>query len=62
MTKTDTADDAALLEQLAIQFARLQAEHASRSEEEGRRRSREAIRSWGERVPAALEDRARNPK
>ena len=47
------------IEALAIRFATLQAEHDQRDEDEAMQRSRNAIRSWGERVPAALNDKAR---
>ena len=56
MPTMETADD---IELLAIRFARLQIEHDQRSDEEAKRRSRDAIRSWGERVPAALNDKPR---
>jgi hypothetical protein len=62
MTTTDTVDDTAAIEALAIRFAMLQAEHANRSEEEACRVSCEAIRSWGERVPAALDAPPRKAK
>jgi hypothetical protein len=47
------------IEALAIRFAKLQAEHDQRADDEANRRSRDAIRSWGERVPAALADKPR---
>ena len=47
------------IEVLAIRFATLQAEHARRGEDDAKQRSRDAIRSWGERVPAALTDKPR---
>lgn len=43
------------VEQFAAHVARLQHEHANRSEELGAMRSAVAIRSWGERVPASLD-------
>lgn len=61
-TAEKTSDDAATIEALAIQFARLQMEHQSRTDEDAARISREAIRGWGERVPAALADRPRAAK
>jgi len=47
------------IELLAIRFARLQIEHDQRSEDEAKQRSRDAIRSWGERVPTALAEKPR---
>ena len=52
-------DDTAAIEALAIRFASLQIEHDKRTEDEAKQRSRTAIRSWGERVPAALNDKPR---
>jgi hypothetical protein len=42
------------VEAFAVRVAKLQREHASRSESEGIIRSRAALRSWGERVPQSL--------
>ena len=56
MPTVEAADD---IELLAIRFARLQIEHAQRSDDDAKQRSRDAIRSWGERVPAALNDKPR---
>jgi aspartokinase len=56
MPTVEAADD---IELLAIRFARLQIEHDQRSDDEAQQRSRDAIRSWGERVPAALTDKPR---
>ena len=53
MPTVEAADD---IELLAIRFARLQAEHDQRSEDDAKQRSRDAIRSWGECVPAALKE------
>ena len=53
MPTVEAADD---IELLAIRFARLQAEHDQRSEDDAKQRSRDAIRSWGEPVPAALKE------
>lgn len=47
------------IEALAIRFARLQIEHEQRPDDEAVKRSREAIRAWGERVPAALAEKPR---
>jgi aspartokinase len=47
------------VEMLAIRFAKLQVEHDQRSDDDAKQRSRDAIRSWGERVPAALTDTRR---
>lgn len=54
-TTTSTPD----IELLAIRFVALQIEHDQRSDEQAKQRSRDAIRSWGERVPAALNDKPR---
>lgn len=43
------------VEQFAAHVARLQHEHAHRSEEQAAMRSAAAIRSWGEKVPASLD-------
>jgi len=51
MPTVEAADD---IEALAVRFARLQIEHDQRTDDEAKQRSRDAIRSWGERVPAAL--------
>lgn len=48
------------VEQFAAHVARLQHEHASRSEEWGAMRSAAAIRSWGEKVPPGLSMTARD--
>ena len=58
-TLQQATDDTAAIEALAIRFATLQAEHDQRAEDEAKQRSRDAIRSWGERVPAALNDKPR---
>ena len=55
-TVQQVADD---IELLAIRFARLQIEHDQRSDDDAKQRSRDAIRAWGERVPAALNDKPR---
>lgn len=46
---------------LAAHVARLQHEHASRSEADAAMRSAAAIRDWGERLPHALADVIRTP-
>lgn len=61
-TVDDVIDDTAAVERLALLFATLQAEHASRSEEDARRISCDAIRSWGEDVPVSLALPARAAK
>ena len=53
-TIQDISDDIAEVELLAIRFAKLQVEHNQRTDDEAKQRSSDAIRSWGERVPAAL--------
>jgi len=53
------SDDTAAIEALAIRFATLQAEHARRGDDDAKQRSCNAIRSWGERVPAALTGKTR---
>ena len=58
-TIQQATDDTAAIEALAIRFATLQAEHDRRAEDEAKQRSRDAIRAWGERVPAALNDKPR---
>ena len=58
-TVDNVACDTAAIEALAIRFARLQAEHDQRTDDEAKQRSRDAIRAWGERVPAALNDKPR---
>ena len=58
-TLQQATDDTAAIEALAIRFATLQAEHDQRSDDDAKQRSRDAIRSWGERVPAALSDKRR---
>jgi len=50
------------IEALAIRFATLQAEHAQRDDDDAKQRSRDAIRAWGERVPAALTAGVRKTK
>ena len=52
----------AAIESLAIRFATLQAEHARRGDDDAKQRSRDAIRAWGERVPAALTAGVRKTK
>ena len=58
-TIEQVTDDTAAIEALAIRFATLQAEHARRGDDDAKQRSRDAIRSWGERVPVALTDKPR---
>jgi len=58
-TIEQVTDDTVAIEALAIRFAALQIEHDQRVEDEALQRSRDAIRSWGERVPAALTDKPR---
>ena len=58
-TVDDLTRDTAAIEALAIRFARLQIEHGQRSDDDAKQRSRDAIRAWGERVPAALNDKPR---
>jgi aspartokinase len=58
-TIEQVTNNTAAIEALAIRFATLQAEHAQRSDGDAKQRSRDAIRSWGERVPAALTDKPR---
>lgn len=53
-TVDDVTNDTAAVESLALVCARLQIEHESRSEDEARRISCDAIRRWGEAVPVAL--------
>lgn len=57
-----TVDAGTDIEGLALLFARLQSEHAGRSDEEARKASCDAIRSWGERVPDDLVARPRAAK
>lgn len=58
-TVDDVTRDTAEIEALAIRFATLQIEHDQRSDDEAKQRSRDAIRLWGERVPATLNDKPR---
>jgi hypothetical protein len=58
-TLQQVTDETAAIEALAIRFATLQVEHDQRSDDEAQQRSRDAIRSWGERVPAALAEKPR---
>jgi hypothetical protein len=44
------------IEALSLRFARLQIEHDQRPHDEAIKRSREAIRAWGECVPPELAD------
>ena len=58
-TIEQVTNNTAAIEALAIRFAALQAEHAQRSDDDAKQRTCDAIRSWGERVPAALTDKPR---
>ena len=58
-TIEQVTDDTAAIEALAIRFATLQVEHARRGDDDAKQRTCDAIRSWGERVPAALTDKPR---
>ena len=56
VTIQQATEDTAAIEALAIRFATLQVEHDQRAEDEAKQRSRDAIRAWGERVPAVLKE------